>query len=390
MMSSIQPMPKPLLLKRLIALLFLVLISTKLFAEQAFYDDDRATILFIYPVDKGFPFWDSQVNFAEAVAAALHFNLDVAYTPKSYRNRFDAAHFVRQLIDSKSYKPSLIVTSFWVGSEESILTMLDAEKIPLISINSDLSAAQFTDLGKPRQRFPLWLAHFSPNDTKAGNQLATAINEESRRRRCLGKSCEVNIFAITGLSYSAVSKQRSTGLKKAVHADIKANLLNIIYGNWERTLVASKAKTIVQRHSDINAYWIASDVMAYGLLEGLKSAQFNLPENTIIGGIDWSPETIEKIRRGEMDISLGGHFMEAGWGLILFYDYLNKVELPVSTTTIIKTEMSLLNIQNINELGPFLIAPKWSTERIRSYSKFLNPKLKQYNHDPRSVILEQL
>jgi ABC-type sugar transport system substrate-binding protein len=290
--------------------------------------------------------------------------LDVAYTPKSYRNRFDAANYARQIIESKHYKPSLVLTSFWVGSEKKILTMLNDKKIPIITINSDLSEQQFASLGRPRERFPLWLAHLSPNDTKAGNQLAQAIIKESRDRRCHGKKCDVNIFAITGLSYSAVSKQRANGLNTVTRDDHFARLLGIIYGNWDRSLVASKAQTIIQRHDDIDAFWIASDVMAYGLLEGLDSAQMALPEETIIGGIDWSPDTIKKIKNGEMDISLGGHFMEAGWALILFYDYLNKVDLPSDITPVIKTEMSLLNTYNIDELGPFLVAPKWSREQI--------------------------
>jgi len=370
--------------------LFALLISNKLNAEDLQEDVSKPTILFIYPVDKGFPFWDSQLDFASAVASAYNFNIEVAYSPASYRNRFDAATYIEEQIDNMAQPPNLVITSFWVGSEQSILTLLNDRRIPLITINSDLSEKQFAKFGKPREKFDLWLAHFSPNDTLAGEQLASAIIEESRALRCESTNCNVNIFAITGLSYSAVSKQRAVGLQVTTKQDKHARLLSIIYGNWDRQLVESKAEPILKRHNDINAFWIASDVMAYGLVDGIDSTHLTLQKNTVIGGIDWSPATIGMIENGQMHVSLGGHFMEAGWGLILFYDHLHDVDLPANFTTVVKTEMSLLNKQNINELGPFLNSPKWSKQKLRSYSRHLNPSRVEYDLNPRSIILEQI
>lgn len=371
-------------------ILFGFLISSNLNAEDFQEDLSKPSILFVYPVDKGFPFWDSQLDFAEAVANAFDFELVIAYSPNSHRNRFDAATYIKDQLDTMKRQPSLVITSFWVGSEREILTLLNDRRIPLITVNSDLSGEQFVKLGRPREKFDLWLAHFSPNDTLAGQQLAFAIIEESRRLRCDSNACNVNIFAITGLSYSAVSKQRVRGLQIATREDLRVNLLSVIYGNWDRKLVESKAQPILQRHDDINAFWFASDVMAYGLQDGIESSKLALQANTVIGGIDWSPATIGKIKDGEMHVSLGGHFMEAGWGLILFYDYLHNVDLPISSTTVIKTKMGLLNKQNIDELGPFLTSPKWSKEQLKSYSRHLNPSRTGYSLDPKNIILDHI
>ncbi|MDU0353748.1 ABC transporter substrate-binding protein [Paraglaciecola aquimarina] len=348
----------------------------------------KPNVLFIYPVGKGFPFWDSQVDFAQAVAKALDIQLDIAYPPVEFRNRFNAAAYISEQLDKKEQLPDMLITSFWLGSEEKIMSLLQEKNIDLISINSDISPSQYLQLGKPRERFSRWLATLSPNDTLAGKLLAKSIIQSSRKIRCPLEDCRVNIFAISGLSYSAVSKQRIVGLERMVYQDRQSRLLNIVFGNWDRQLVASMVPKILSRHQDIHAYWVASDVMAYGIEDGLNQQQLNLPSNTIIGGIDWSAPTIDKIRSGEMQVSVGGHFLEAGWSLILYYDYINGADFADELGTIIKTQMSVLNKDNIELLGPFLQSPSWSTTMIKKYSKQLNPARQSYNLNPQQLILE--
>ncbi len=363
---------------------------TRTTITQAAEKTTKPRVLFIYPVEKGFPFWDSQVNFAQAVSDTLNFELDVAYPPEEFRDRFGASIYIQNILDSQAQKPDLIITSFWVGSETKILTLLDDREIPLISINSDISPTQFSELGLPREQFPLWLAHLSPDDTLAGGQLATAILQHSRANRCPSSHCNVNIFAITGASYSAVSKQRINGMNSVLQTDKNNKLLNIVYGNWERKLVKKMTSTIFKRHEDIHAFWIASDVMAYGLQDGIEEFNLMLPKSTVIGSMDWSPSSIDKIKDGSLNMSLGGHFLEGGLALILFFDYLNDRDFKQQTGTVIKTKMSLLDVSNVGEMGAFLKHPKWSETRINGYSKFLNPQRENYNFNPQEIIMEQL
>ena len=346
-------------------------------------------ILFIYPVEKGVPFWDSQVDFASAVANALGYKLNVAYPAPKYRNRFEAHNFIKKQIEASELQPVLVLTSFWVGSEEKILTYLSSQGIPLISINSDVTEEQFNSLGRPRERFPLWLAQLSPNDELVGQQLAKALIEQSRERRCFDENCMVNIFGITGLSYSAVSQQRVSGLKQIVSNDESSSLLGTVFGDWSKDRVKGISSNIVMRHEDINALWVASDVMAYGFIEGLKASSLTLPSNTVIGSIDWSQETIEKIKTDALQISLGGHFLEGGQAIVLFHDYINGVDFADELGVVIKTPMSILDRNNVSELGALLEKPHWRADKIKSYSKFLNPSRANYQLNPKALILEQ-
>ncbi|MFC3122212.1 ABC transporter substrate-binding protein [Agaribacter flavus] len=350
----------------------------------------RPKVLFVYPVEKGFPFWDSQVDYASAVSEALGFELEVAYAPKEYRNRFAALSFIKERVASSKKKPNLLITSFWLGSEFDILTYLEEQKIYGISINSDISQEQYARLGRPREQFTYWLASLSPNDTLAGKQLAEAILSHVKTKNCPLVSCEINVFAITGLRYSAVSIQRATGLHEALANEPQSKLLNLVYGKWDRQVVRGMTEAIIQRHDKIDAFWVASDVMAYGIFDRLNELGIELDPATVVGGIDWSPYSVELIENGTMTMSLGGHFLEGGWAITLFFDYLNGRDFEQETGSVIKTSMSLLNANNVKEVGQFLSNPQWSPEQLRAYSKFLNPKRVKYNMDPQLIISDQI
>ncbi len=372
------------------AVLCLALLVTMSFGHATTNKKTDGEILFIYPVEKGFPFWDSQVDFAKATAKALNLDLKVAYPPENYRNRFNAADYIKQQIAASEDLPILVLTSFWLGSEEEILRYLNSIKVPLISINSDISQEQFEKLGKPRERFPYWLAQLSPNDTQVGEQLGQALLEKYRQRTCEGKACPVKVFGITGLSYSAVSKQRLNGLRQAVTNDKNSTLLATIYGDWDRERVKKITSPIINRHKDIDVFWLASDVMAYGLLEGIEALPDSSRPNAIIGSIDWSIQTIDKIKNDQIVISVGGHFLEGGLAIILFYDYINGVDFIDELGTSIKTQMSVLDTNNIASLGQFLMSPKWDDEYLKTHSKFLNNNRKRYTFAPLEVINGQI
>jgi ABC-type sugar transport system substrate-binding protein len=351
----------------------------------------KPKVTFFVQADPGFHFWDSEVLFATAMAETHQFDLDVVHTPRIYRNRFNVVNFVEGYLDSLPTYPDLVVTSFWLGSEHKMLSMLDKKQIPSITINSNISVEQLSMLGQPREKFPLWLGHISPDDVNVGEQLGLLLIEQVKKeKKCLSKKCKVDLFAITGLNYSAVSLQRIAGLKKAVESDRWSALLNVVYGNWKREAVASMMNTITTRHPHIDAYWVASDIMAYGIQDGLEEINKALPVDTLVGSIDWSPPTVNEIRKGHIDFSLGGHFMEAGWALMLYADYLAGFDFADSLGTVINVPMSLLSKDNVDTLGAFLSTPKWTSDNLSLYSKALNSDLKVRSLSPADIINNQI
>lgn len=339
--------------------------------------------------DPGFPFWDSQVDFAGAVANAIDVNLNVHFIPARHRDRFGIVEYISKHLRAEDELPDLVISAFWLGAEQKLLKLLDSKAIAFISINSHISPQQFSQLGRPREKFPEWLAHLSPNDIEAGSAIAAQLIRKIReQKQCDGAVCPVSLFGFNGLSYAAVSKQRALGLAQAVERDKATDLFNIVHANWRQAIAASMMPTILERHGQIDGFWVASDIMAYGVVDGLRTSRPH--RSALIGSMDWSPDTIDYIRNGEIAVSLGGHFMEAGWAILMFNDFSNGIDFEKELGTIITTKLTSLDKSNIAHFGPFLASPKWSNSTLRQYSKYYNKQLKRYPFDADTILRQQI
>jgi ABC-type sugar transport system substrate-binding protein len=335
------------------------------------------------------PFTKSQVDFAQQVAKALPLSLDVHYVPEQYRNRFGIAEYLIHHFNKLACQPDLVMLGFVLGAEVKILSLLDERSIPLISVNSYISAAQYNELGKPRQKYPLWLGHIAPNDVLVGYDLAQNLLHQYRlNHNCLKDGCRPKMFGFTGISYTAVSKHREKGLSLAIKSDTNSDLLNVVKANWSRELTLDMMETVVGRHQDIDIFWAATDAMAQGVVDGIK--QYSYKNKALIGGVDWSPDIIPYIESGDVTVSLGGHFIAAGLALILFYDYEHGIDFMPRYGTILESKMSALNNNNIRKFGPFLIQPIWKKEVLTTYSLFNNPSSNGYLLDPLEIISQQI
>ncbi|MFC3122743.1 substrate-binding domain-containing protein [Agaribacter flavus] len=333
-----------------------VVINTDLNAERS----KKLQIVMFIHADKGFPFYDSVVDYSKAVSKAFKAKLDLYYVPRSVRTRFDIVEYSTNIVDKYDTKPNLIVAPLWLRAEHDFIRAIEDRQIDLLTFNYQIPDSLLEELGKPREKYKHWLAHISPNDVQAGYELTKYLLAEARRKKsCNDKDCRYNIFAVRGFEYAAVTKQRHEGLVRAVNKDAKANLLNVVNGDWKRKITADLMPTILNRHDDIDIFWASSDVMAYGILDGLDMEQPSYYERLAIGAIDWSPPTIAYIEQGKMQVSLGGHFMEAGWAIQLYLSLLAGYDFEPILGTMIHTQLSPLNRDNVKEIGRFLKQPKW-------------------------------
>ncbi|WJG10326.1 ABC transporter substrate-binding protein [Aliiglaciecola sp. LCG003] len=378
---------------KIILLLLLVL-----GVQNAVFADEQATpknvplnaLLFIH-ADPGFPFYDSTVLYAKSAAQALNIKLQVEYIPKRLRDRFGVTQFKSSFIDSLTTPPDIVISPLAFGAEEKFLTILAERKIPFISFNTYLSNTDFARLGKPRERFPLWLAHLAPNDDLAGAMLASdLITRATRIKQCEQRACNINLFAFTGLKYTSASSHRVDGLLSITEPNKQVTLLNTVDAQWSQNVVRGFMPTVLSRHNDVDVFWAASDIMAFGIIEGLKAYDKKLQTNPIIGSIDWSPDSIDLIRQQQLSVSYGGHFMEAGWALLMYFDYLAGHDFAGHTGTILSTQMAAMDQDNIAQIGDFLAAPNWSESQFKKLSMSLNPANKRYHFNPLDIVKAQI
>jgi ABC-type sugar transport system substrate-binding protein len=331
------------------------------------------------------PFWLSQVNYATAVAQALDMQLSVVYIPNKYIDRFGVFDFISNYLQKSPKVPDLIVSALWLGAEEKLLMLMDQQKIPLISINAHLTDRHLAVLGKPRGRFPLWLGHVSADDVKVGNLMAEYLIQDITASRNGEAEQAINLFAFSGLAFTSASQQREQGLQSAVNTHKNVHLFNVVHANWDKDLAYTMMPIILKRHDDIDGYWIASDIMTFGVLQGLK--ELGNPSSAILASVDWSPAMVDFIESGDVRVSFGGHFIEAGIAMTLYKDYVNVADFADLTGTLIYVEMSKLEKANVKTLGAFLKKPKWESQVLRRNSRFYNPQFTRYSFNAADIIL---
>ena len=86
----------------------------------------------------------------------------------------------------------------------------------------------------------------------------------------------------------------------------------------------------------------------------------------LIGGFDWMPIVLEKIKAGEMTASAGGHFLMTGDALVKIVDHHNGTDRFLNEPLLNSYE--IIDGENIDRYQPFLIGQYW---KQADFSKYL-------------------
>ncbi|MCP4121912.1 MAG: hypothetical protein GY751_09180, partial [Bacteroidetes bacterium] len=89
-------------------------------------------------------------------------------------------------------------------------------------------------------------------------------------------------------------------------------------------------------------------------------------------------------KSGELAVSVGGHYAEGAWAIILLYDYLKGYDFASFESTVFSTKMADHASSSFAELGDLsqkLTEEHMSTMNFKQFSRAYNPSLKQYNFE---------
>jgi len=95
--------------------------------------------------------------------------------------------------------------------------------------------------------------------------------------------------------------------------------------------------------------------------------------------MDWTFEGIQAVKKGNLHVSLGGHFMEGGWSLILINDYHHGIDFMEELGTTINLPLMAITQKNASKYLEAFTKDNWKNIDFKSYSKHYNPSLKKYN-----------
>lgn len=313
-------------------------------------------------------FWKAFVGFMQAATDDLGMRLIVIDAGDSRQKMLEQA---RLAVASRPRPAALVFQNFkQIGTE--LLQVAERAGVPAFVVN----AAVPGDAGAPRQRFKHWIGEMLPDDELAGAEQARVLIDTARRRGLVDERGKVQLLAIGGGVKSVASIERLRGLRKTVAARKQdVNLAQVVYGNWDRARARRQVALLRKRYPEVTAVWVANDNMALGVVEALGPAA---GKRVLVGGVDWSPEALPAIRRGQLTVSMGGHFVEGAWAVVLLHDYRAGKDFAQLGTRF-RSTMGRITAENLTAYQALLQQERWGRIDFRKFSRAANPRWSGYD-----------
>ena len=323
---------------------------------------DKLKITFVVPDGKGPLFWNLVADIAQAAADDLEVELETLYSDS---HRFGSKLAIEAII-KRDIKPDFVIFRPFHGNAIEVFDLLEKNQIPFVTLEQAFVGKEAEAIGSPQQTYSHWLGQIN-YDNRAGGQLLTEALLKHHTRRMPQK-----IMRITGIGgdFDAISKSRQAYLE-APMAHTEQVLVNQIFPMyWSPAMVQQRFADIHNRYPNTTAYWCAGDQMALEVIKQLKLLTGPVAEDILIGGFDWLPQALEKIHRGEMTASVGGHFLMAAAAVVRIVDYHQGLNYFLANSTTERLE--LIDSDNIAVYFPFLDKAPWPEIDYRQFSATKN------------------
>jgi ABC-type sugar transport system substrate-binding protein len=328
------------------------------------------------------PHWDRAVELMQAAAEDLQIDLEVVYSKtNTYTNR---KRGLALLTDDE--KPDYFVTGYWSGATETLLKHAERLGVRSFVVTSGVVPDDRKTVGTPRGKYRQWLGQMTPDDRQGGYQLGERLIERARQT---GVDETVHVVGLGGYGDAAVELERREGLEQSVADGDDVVLDDFMFAEWSQATAYRSLKKVLGRDAPVSVVWSASDNMALGAVQAVRDAGKQPGKDVFIGGFNWSVEGIEAVQAGEMEATLGGHFLQGAWALVLLYDYHHEHDFADDLGVEFQTPLKAVTRTNADDYRAIISDADWSAVDFKQFSKVHNPDLKTYRW-PLDEILEQL
>ncbi|PCK07179.1 MAG: hypothetical protein COA42_15680 [Alteromonadaceae bacterium] len=325
------------------------------------------------------------VNFTREVAGDLDLTLQVVHA----ETRSDSKRAIKAVLRNP-IKPDYLIHHHQTLFGESILRDLEAAGVKSYMVNAPITPDERDLIGFPRGKFSHWLGHMTPDDRSAGFYLADLLIEQARlnpsQSFALNRSGKVELLGIGGTLRSGAGNNRKHGLTARVAGKQKVELKRVIHTKWHGSGDAVTA--LLRTYPEVSAIWAASDYLAIEAADAARALGYIPGKNIFIGGIDGSIYGIEGIQQGHISATFGGHFMEAGWALILLYDYHHGRDFAEEPGLTIQRPLTLITPDNVGRYTEVFSGNNWKKVDYSLFSKVRNPDLLNYDFSVERVMSE--
>ncbi|MGB4573271.1 MAG: sugar ABC transporter substrate-binding protein [Rectinemataceae bacterium] len=155
-----------------------------------------------------------------------------------------------------------------------------------------------------------------------------------------------NIVILEGTTGSSTAQAYLNGVHEAIdkYPDIK--VLASTTAKYNREMGMQVMEDLLTRFPDIDAALCMNDVMALGAKEAVQEAR----RKVLIGGINALPETLEAVKRGEIEVTVDASgYVQAYIATELTCKYLLTGEIPPAVTKIGIGNAQAISAANIDQ-----------------------------------------
>lgn len=319
-------------------------------------------ISFVVPDREGPLFWSFLTDISHSVAKNLGVELEVIYSDS---DRFASLAAINE-IAARDNKPDYLIFRPFQGNVVEVFNILEKNNIKFVTLEQAFVGEEAISVGKPQQKYSHWLGQIN-YDNKSGGKLLTQALVKLHQQKY--KDRRISITGIGG-DFDAVSIDRQTYLDSQRHINTSYTVNQIFPMLWKPQLIEKRFSAVLKRYPTTNIFWCAGDQMALELIKQLSETTMPHAENIMIGGFDWLPEALEKIKSGEMAASVGGHFLMGASAVIRIIDYHQGVNRFIAGEELHQFE--LIDSYNVDEYLTFLNEKNWQKLDYHRYLKSYN------------------
>jgi ABC-type sugar transport system substrate-binding protein len=328
-------------------------------------------------------FWRQVSATMRAAAAELRIDVDERHTERSYDK---AIALARDFVSQRPRLDYLIATND-VGAGGEIIKVADAAGVPVILLNNDLEEKQWAEYGEPRTKYRHWLGSIVPDHEGGGYGIAEAILIEAAR---IKKNRPLKLLALAGEIDTPASNGRIRGLKRAIGVMGKLlgpgsiELIDVRNLDWSEKSAETWVREFVQNGPRIDALWAANDPMALGAITALRQAGYKPGVDVVVGGLNWSQGGVERVLKGEMVVTHGGHFLLGAWAMVILRDYHDGRDFAEEDVRL-QFPMGAFDV-SVARRFPEIGKVDWRAVDFTQFSKIRNPAVTRYNFTPDAVL----
>lgn len=332
-------------------------------------------VCFLDPGDDSDPFFGPMAAFMRRAASAFDIELEVL---ECHRDPATLRTQARALVERRDPPDYLLLVN-----EESlavdVLPPADGRGIKVLLLNEGLMVPDQQVLGKPGERYKGWLGELVPDDRKAGHILAQTLIEAARASG-MGRGGKIILGGIGG-RFTSSSLLRINGLRQAVTEANDVTLCEVVPANWEQERARVESARLLATHPGLTILWAASDQMALGAVEAIVAAGKAPGRDILVGGVDWAPFAFEKVRQRTFAATVGGHFLDGAWAIVLLYDLHHRPSLAPAAE---KSQLAAVTRDNVDTYER-LVNSRIEID-FRRFSKVVNPGLTKYSFSIDAVL----